>query len=71
MNDLDDAREYAEAACEFEPEGASHHCVRARVLRELGLAKKAVMALEEALRLEPGNEDAKQLMSRLRTKSRR
>ena len=68
---LPSSREYAEAACEFEPEGASYHCIRGRVLRELGLTEKAALALEEALRLEPENMDAKQLMSRLRTKSRR
>ncbi len=49
------AQEYAEAACEFEPEVASSQIVRARDLRRTGLRDRALDAVNEALRLDPGN----------------
>lgn len=66
LEDYERALEYAEGACELGPEVAAHHLVRARALRGQGLRRKATEALEEAGRLEPGNEEVKQELRRLR-----
>jgi curved DNA-binding protein CbpA len=64
--DYERAREYAERACELAPDVAGHHLLRARALRASGLREKAKAALEEAGRLEPGNEEVKEELRRLR-----
>jgi curved DNA-binding protein CbpA len=66
MQDFERAHEYAERACELAPGLAAHQLVRARSLRGQGLRLKAKAALEEAIVLEPGNEEVKEELRRLR-----
>jgi tetratricopeptide (TPR) repeat protein len=55
LRDLDTAREYAEAACELNPESAAEHRRLGKVLALGGLKDRAALAYERALQIEPGN----------------
>ena len=57
VNDVDRALEYAENACELEPQSASYHVVHSRALRRAGRAAPAASALAKAADLEPKNLD--------------
>lgn len=71
LSDLAQAREYAEAACELRPDVASYQVTLGRVLRRDGRTQKARAALEEALRVDPGNEEARTELSELQRKAGR
>ncbi len=62
LGEFEKAREYAEAACEIEPELALHHVLLCRVLRRAGLPDRAREALKVAERLDP--KDAELLKER-------
>jgi curved DNA-binding protein CbpA len=55
--DSEHAQEYAESACELEPEVAEHHLTLSRALRRAGNLKGAKVALAEALKLAPKDKD--------------
>jgi curved DNA-binding protein CbpA len=66
IEDLEQAREYAERACELAPDVATYHLTRGRVLRGLGLREKARVAFEEASELDPDDSQARKELKRLR-----
>ena len=70
-DEVDRALEYAEHACELEPDQAGHHVSRARVLRRQRLREGAREALDTALRLDPRHREAREEMSALRRLGRR
>lgn len=71
LGELDQAQEYAEAACELSPETAVHHRTLARALRRAGLRERAKQVLERALRLDPENKEARAELESLRRSGRR
>ena len=71
LNDLDKAREYAENACELEPDSAAYQRTFGMVLRRAGLKDKAIAAFETALRLEPGDAEASEQLEAMRRGRRR
>ena len=64
--ELKDAKVYAEKAVALEPRHASHRVLHAKILLELGLKKLAKKELEEALRLNPDQAEAKAALRKLR-----
>ena len=71
LNDLDKAREYAENACELEPDSAAYQRTFGMVLRRAGLKDKAIAAFETALRLDPGDAEASEQLEAMRRGRRR
>jgi curved DNA-binding protein CbpA len=70
-NDLERAREYAEQATEFGPSVCVHHAVLGKVLRLLGERDLARDSVQEALRLDPRDLDARSELDALRRLVRR
>lgn len=69
--DAERAREFAERACELEPEVAAHHSTLGRVLRRAGERGAAREALERARRLDPSDARAVEELDRLRRRPAR
>jgi len=68
--DLHQAKEWAQAAVEIEPENGAYHRVLGQIFKAAGLEANARRELETALRLDPGDEETKAELSsggRLRT----
>ena len=59
------ASEYADQACELEPESAAHHLLRARVQRRAGNRNAAAEAAKKAARLAPEDPHVKAELKRL------
>jgi len=57
LGEHDAAREYAESACEFDPEVAETHAILGKVLSRMGLRDRAIAALERAKALDPDDRD--------------
>jgi len=57
--DLNQARFFAQKAVELNPKSADYKVLWATVLYAMGMKKLAVRQVEEALKLEPGHEEAK------------
>jgi len=70
-NDLERAKEYAERAVELGPDACLHHAHLAKVLRLRGERDLARTAVQEALRLDPRNPEARSEMDALRRLVRR
>lgn len=70
LDQLDQATEYAENACDVSPDTAEYHCTLGRILREAGLRVKAVKALERALELDSTSDAATELTALRRSKRR-
>jgi curved DNA-binding protein CbpA len=70
-DELDRAREYAETACEVEPDVARYRVTLARVFRRQGLVEKARGVLEEALRLDPEDSQVSEELRSLRRRGPR
>lgn len=68
VKELDRAREYAEAACEAGPEVGGYRRTLGRVYRAQGLREQAKAALEEALRLDPKDSEAREDLRSLQTR---
>jgi len=71
IHELDRAREYAETACEVEPEVAGYRVTLARVYGQQGLRDKAKAALEEAIRLDPDDSQARVELESMQRRGRR
>ena len=71
LGENEKAREYAENACELEPEAAEYQVTLGRALRASGMREKARQALDAALRLDPGSQQARAEHEALRRNSRR
>jgi curved DNA-binding protein CbpA len=71
VHELDRAREYAETACEVAPDVAGYRVTLARVYWQQGLADKAKTALEEAIRLDPDDSQAREELESMRRRGRR
>ncbi len=71
LNDLEKAREYAESACELDPESTEYLCTLGRVLRRSGLRDKAKAAYDAALKLDRRCETAKAELRALKRPNRR
>jgi tetratricopeptide (TPR) repeat protein len=71
FNEPDRAREYAETACEVEPEVAGYRVTLARVYWHQKLADKAMAALDEAKRLDPNDSKVKEALESMRRRGRR
>jgi len=59
------AKEYAARACELRPEVASYHRLLGQIYKSGGLVANARRELEAALRLEPGDAEARQELKTL------
>jgi predicted Zn-dependent protease len=70
IDDLERAREYADRACELDPQCAPHALLLARALRRLGKADEARQALERASRLDPKHPEIQQELMKARTRGR-
>jgi curved DNA-binding protein CbpA len=70
IDDLERAREYAERACELDPQCAAHALVLARALRRLSMPDEARQALERASRLDPKNPEVQQELAKARNRGR-
>jgi curved DNA-binding protein CbpA len=66
VEELDRASEYAEAACEMNPEVGGYRRTLSRVYRAQGLREKAKAELEEAVRLDPEDSEARDELRSLR-----
>jgi curved DNA-binding protein CbpA len=66
LGEVEQAREYADRACELAPEVAGHHATRGRVLRRAGERALAREAFERAQSLDPGDARAAEELDRLR-----
>jgi tetratricopeptide (TPR) repeat protein len=71
MDDLESAREYAEAACEADPAAVAHLRTLARVLRRSGDVEEARKVIEKARKLDPKDPEIKEELMRLRRQRRR
>ena len=71
INHLDNAREYAETACELAPDVAGYRVTLARVYSRQGLAEKAKTTLEEAIRLDPADSQAREELESMQRRGRR
>jgi curved DNA-binding protein CbpA len=71
LNNFDKAREYAENACELEPDAGPYHRTLGVVLRRAGLKDKAIAAFETALRLDPSDAVAREQLEAIRRGRRR
>ena len=56
------ARQYAQKAIDLDPESAQSHVAMALVFLSAGMRRNATMSLEEACRLDPDDEEAKELL---------
>ena len=70
IDDFERAREYAEHACELDPQCAGHALLLARALRRLGRPDEAKPALERASRLDPRNPEIQQELAKVRSRGR-
>jgi curved DNA-binding protein CbpA len=70
LGDMERASEYAEAACEYDPETPRRWLTLGRVLRRSGLRDKAVQALQKAARLDSKDEEIQLELNDLRRTSR-
>jgi len=59
LGELDHAREYAETACEVEPDVVRHHVILCRTLRRMGRTQAAREALEQATNLDAADPQVK------------
>jgi curved DNA-binding protein CbpA len=66
LDQFDTAFEYAERAVEHSPEVGRYHRALARVYRAKSDAGHAALELEKALELDPGDEEARRLLSQWR-----
>jgi tetratricopeptide (TPR) repeat protein len=66
IHEFERATEYAEAACELCPDSVEKRLTLARVLCANGLREKAKLALTEAARLDPKNEEVHAEFEKLR-----
>jgi tetratricopeptide (TPR) repeat protein len=71
LGDLDAAREYAETACEANPQATSPYLVLGKILARQGLFDKAKERLQQALELDPDAEETKSEIDRLNRNRRR
>jgi curved DNA-binding protein CbpA len=71
LNHLDRARDYAETACEVAPEVAGYRVTLARVYSGQGLSEKAKTTLEEAIRLDPDDLQAREELESMRRRGLR
>jgi curved DNA-binding protein CbpA len=71
LKELDKAIEYAENACELEPEVVGHALVLHRVQLRLGNAKEAAAALARAARLDPKDAEVRAAQRDQRRRDRR
>lgn len=55
LEEMDRAHEYAETACECEPEVAGHHLILSKILNRLGRFQDSRQALERAAHLDPSD----------------
>ncbi len=69
LNEQEKAREYAERACELEPEACLGHVLLARALRCAGLRRPARDALEQARQIDPAHPEVKREMAALSRRS--
>jgi curved DNA-binding protein CbpA len=70
IDDLERAREYADHACELDPQCAAHALLLARALRRLGRPDEAKQALDRASRLDPRNPEIQQELAKARARGR-
>ena len=70
IDDLERAREYAERACELDPQCAPHLLVLSRALRRQGQSEAAKQALERASHLDPKNPEIQQELAKVRARGR-
>ncbi|MGI9590250.1 MAG: DnaJ domain-containing protein [Myxococcota bacterium] len=71
LENLTDAREYAERACELAPHAIECCVTLARVLRSQGLKERAREVLEEAREMDPQNREVLDELTKLRRRSGR
>jgi tetratricopeptide (TPR) repeat protein len=71
LGDLDNAREYAETACELSPQVTSTHLVLGKILLRSGLRDRAKVELERALEIDPDDEETKSAIEALQHNRRR
>ena len=70
LGEFDSAREYAEAACDAQPDCAGHHLTLGKILCRMGLREKAREALNQSLTIAPGDVETKaELAALMRTRS--
>jgi tetratricopeptide (TPR) repeat protein len=65
LRELDAAREYAEVACNAQPDCAEHYRTLGKILRRMGLREKAREALNQSLTIAPGDVETKSEMEAL------
>jgi tetratricopeptide (TPR) repeat protein len=70
LGDLERALEYAEAACEYDPDTARRWLTLARVLRRSGSRDKAIDTLKKAARLDSKDNEIQVELEDMRRKSR-
>lgn len=70
VKEFDRAREYAEAACEMGPEVGGYHRTLSRVYRAQGLRDRAKAELEEVIRLDPQDSEARDELRSLQRRGR-
>ena len=71
LNELDRAREYAEAACEACPDLKDYRVILAHVCGKQGLVERAMEAFKEAHRLDPKDDHVRAEMDALQRRGRR
>jgi len=74
IGELDAAREYAETACEGNPDAASPHRTLGRILQSAGLLDKAIEEFKRVLEIDPDDSETKaqiESLERQKRKSRR
>lgn len=69
LEQFDQAQEYADRACELEPESAAYHITRGRVLKRRGRRDRAIDAFETAQTLDPQDTRSGDELKKLRRKS--
>jgi curved DNA-binding protein CbpA len=70
VKEYDRACEYAEAACEMSPEVGGYHHTLSRVYRAQGMRDRAKAELEEVIRLDPQDSEARDELRSLRGRGR-
>lgn len=70
IGELDAAREYAETACEVDPDAASVHCTLGRVLMRMGLLEKAGGEFRRALAIDPDHEETRAQTEKLKRQNK-
>jgi tetratricopeptide (TPR) repeat protein len=71
LGEMEQANEYAEAACEYDPETARRWLTLGRVLRRSGRREKAIDALQKAARLDSKDDEIEMELKDLRRTSRK